>query len=231
MSQVMFPVVPVTIAVAGQNARWPVRRIFCVGRNYAAHVREMGGDPQRTPPVFFTKPADAVLADGAEFPYPPRSENLQPEVELVVAIGRGGANIAVGDALDHVAGYAVGNDWTRRDLQASAKRGGEPWDMAKAFDHSASLGPIHLVADVGHPRSGKIQLSVNAQVRQSGDLSAMIANVSQLIAELSTYVCLQPGDLMYTGTPDGVSAVVPGDRVVCVIEGLGSLVNTVVERL
>lgn len=231
MSQVMFPVAPVTVPVAGQNVRFSVRRIFCVGRNYAAHVREMGGDPQRTPPVFFTKPADAVLADGADFPYPPRTENLHPEVELVVAIGLGGANIAVSEALRHVAGYAVGNDWTRRDLQASAKRGGEPWDMAKAFDHSASLGPIHLAKDVGHPCSGPIQLSVNGQVRQSGDLSAMIASVPQLIAELSTYVGLRPGDLMYTGTPDGVSAVVPGDRVVCVIEGLGSLVNTVVERL
>ncbi len=221
---------PITVAIAATVERYPVHRIYCVGRNYAEHVQEMGGDVERTPPVFFTKPADAVLADGADFPYPPRSQDVQPEVELVIAIGQGGANIAVDAALSHIYGYAIGNDWTRRDLQTTAKRGGAPWDLAKGFDHSAAVGAIYPVGSIGHPCRGLIRLEVNGVERQRGDLSAMIWSVPAIIAELSTYVTLVPGDLIFTGTPAGVTSVVPGDQIECHIEGLGTLSSRVVER-
>ena len=223
------PPPPVTLAIAGTEARFAVRRIYCIGRNYVEHVREMGGEPALTPPVYFCKPIDAVLADGADFPYPPMSRNVQPEVELVVAIGRGGDRIPRETALEHVFGYAVGNDWTRRDLQGQAKRAGEPWDLGKGFDHSAAVGPIHPVAQVGHPCRGAIRLAVNGEVRQCGDLAEMIRGVADIIADLSAYVRLAPGDLLYTGTPAGVAPVLPGDHVECSIEGLGRLVNQVVE--
>lgn len=223
------PPAPVTVPVVGTSARFAVRRIYCVGRNYADHVREMGGDPRQTPPVFFAKPADAILVGDVDFPYPPRSRNVHHEVELVVAIGRGGRAIARADALQHVYGYAVGNDWTRRDLQAHAKRAGEPWELAKAFDHSASIGALHPAAIVGHPHTGRIALSVNGTWRQQGDLQHMLYSVPDILAELSTYVRLEAGDLLYTGTPDGVAAVKPGDVVTCSIEGLGTITNRVVE--
>ena len=223
MSLVFAAPAPPTVEVSGCSERFPVHRIYCVGRNYAAHVREMGGDPQREPPFFFTKPADAAVANGAAVPYPPRTANLHHEIELVVAIGRGGSAIAIDDALDYVFGYAVGNDLTRRDLQAAARESGKPWDVAKGFDRSAPVSAIHPVSDVGHPRRGAIWLKVNGEARQQADLSEMIWNVPEVIAELSTYYTLVAGDLIFTGTPAGVGAVRRGDALEGGIDGLGIL--------
>jgi len=219
---VQAPSVP-SVAVMGSEARLPVRRIFCVGRNYSEHVREMGGDPAREPPIFFTKPADAVVPSGTAVPYPPRTGNLHHEIELVVAIGRGGAGIAAGDALAHVFGYAVGNDLTRRDLQAQAKKAGAPWDMAKGFDASAPVSPIRPAGETGHVGEGRIWLAVNGELRQESDLREMIWSVPEIIAELSTYCRLMPGDLVFTGTPSGIGPLVPGDRVEAGIDGIGTL--------
>lgn len=219
---VAAPRVP-SVAVAGSEARFPVRRIFCVGRNYPEHVREMGGDPSREPPVFFSKPADSVVACGTAVPYPPRTDNLHHEVELVVAIGRAGAGIAAGEALAHVYGYAVGNDLTRRDLQARAKKAGAPWDMAKGFDAAAPVSPIRPASAVGHPTRGRIWLAVNGTLRQEADLGDMIWSVPEIVAELSTYCRLMPGDLVFTGTPSGVGPLLPGDAVSGGIDGLGTL--------
>jgi fumarylpyruvate hydrolase len=228
MSFVIAPVAQPTTEVAGTAARFPVHRIYCVGRNYAAHVREMGADPTREPPCFFTKPADAVVANGAAVRYPPRTTNLHHEVELVVAIGKGGRQIAVAAALEHVFGYAVGNDLTRRDLQAQAKEGGLPWDVAKAFDHSAPITAIRPVADAGHVSSGRIWLEVNGQARQDANLSDLIWSVPEIVAELSTLFELQPGDLIFTGTPAGVGPVQRGDSIVAGIDGLETLRTTIV---
>ena len=223
MSLVFAAPAPPTVEVANRSERFPVHRIYCVGRNYAAHVREMGGDPEREPPFFFTKPADAIVANGAAVPYPPRTANLHHEIELVVAVGRGGRAIAVDDALDHVFGYAVGNDLTRRDLQAAARESGKPWDTAKGFDRSAPISAIHPVSDVGHPRRGAIWLKVNGESRQQADLAEMIWTVPEIIAELSTYYTLVPGDLVFTGTPAGVGALRRGDELEGGIDGLGVL--------
>lgn len=214
-----------TAAIAGSVDRFPIRRIFCVGKNYADHAREMGGDPTREPPFFFSKPADAVVAGTADIAMPPRTANLHHEIELVVALAKGGANIAVAAATECIFGYAVGNDLTRRDLQADAKAGGRPWDMAKGFDHSAVLSPIRPVAEVGHPEQARIWLSVNGESRQDGDIADMIWPVADIIAELSTYVELQPGDLIYTGTPAGVGPIVRGDLVEGGIDGIGTIAN------
>lgn len=224
------PVLP-TVAVAGDEARWPVRRIFCVGRNYAAHAREMGQDPEREAPFFFSKPADAVVDDGITIPYPPLTENLHYEAELVVAIGSAGRNIAVAEALNHVWGYAIGNDLTRRDLQFAAREKGRPWDFGKAFDNSAVIGPVHPVAAVGHPSKGAISLSVNGETRQKGDLAEMIWAVPEIISILSGSVALAPGDLIMTGTPAGVGALGVGDVCIVSIDGLGSISTTIGERL
>lgn len=221
------PLAP-TVEVAGSTARFPVHRIYCVGRNYAAHAREMGMDPEREPPFFFTKPADAVVPNGAPVPYPPRTANLHHEIELVVAIGEGGKDIPVANALAHVFGYAVGNDLTRRDLQAAARNDGRPWDVAKGFDHSAPLSAIRRVADVGHPEQGAIWLEVNGETRQRADLAEMIWDVPEIIAELSTYFELRPGDLVFTGTPAGVGPVQRGDSLVGGIDGLDTLRTTIV---
>ena len=214
-----------TVAIAGSTALFPVRRIFCVGKNYADHAREMGGDPEREPPFFFSKPADAVIAGDAEIPFPPRTGNLHHEIELVVAIGKAGAEIEAGKALEHVFGYAVGNDLTRRDLQNDAKAAGRPWDMAKGFDRSAVISSIGRVDTVGHPEHARIWLSVNGKVRQDGDIDAMIWPVASIIAELSTYVTLKPGDLIYTGTPAGVGPIRRGDLVEGGIDGIGAISN------
>ena len=219
---VQAPSVP-SVAVAGSEARFPVRRIFCVGRNYAEHVREMGGDPSREPPVFFTKPADAVVASGTAVPYPTRTGNLHHEIELVVAIGRGGAGIPVDEALAHVYGYAVGNDLTRRDLQAQAKKAGAPWDMAKGFDASAPVSTIRPAGESGHVSAGRIWLAVNGELRQESDLREMIWSVPEIVAELSTYCRLMPGDLVFTGTPSGIGPLLPGDAVAGGIDGVGTL--------
>ncbi|MFV0283942.1 MAG: fumarylacetoacetate hydrolase family protein [Castellaniella sp.] len=215
-----------TVAVQGTAARFPVRRIYCVGRNYAEHAREMG-DSGREPPFFFSKPADAVLnvADGAEgvLPYPPLTQDLHHEVELVTALGSGGRDLTPEQASACIWGYAIGLDMTRRDLQGAAKKAGRPWETGKAFDHSAPIGPLHPAAGTGAMAGGSITLSVNGQLRQSGDLSDMIWSVPEAIAYLSTLFELRAGDLIYTGTPSGVGAVVTGDRLEGAIAGLGTL--------
>jgi fumarylpyruvate hydrolase len=216
-----------SVAITGTRHRFPVHRIYCVGRNYADHAREMGTDPKTEPPVFFMKPPDAVTANEAEVPFPARTANFHHEIELVVAIGRGGGNIAAGDALDHVFGYAVGIDLTRRDLQQAARKRGEPWEVGKAFDFSAPIGAIRL-ASQGHVSRGRIWLRVNDELRQQADVADMIWGVPEIIAELSCLFDLQPGDLIYTGTPAGVGPLRPGDRVEGGIEGLEGLSNTIV---
>jgi fumarylpyruvate hydrolase len=215
------PPVP-AVPVAGGGS-FPVRRIFCVGRNYAEHVREMGGDPTREAPFFFTKPADAVLTGGAGMAYPPGTSDLHHEMELVAAIGTGGSDIKPGEALGHVYGYAAGLDMTRRDLQNAAKKAGRPWDMSKGFDFSAPIGEIAPASRIGHPSRGSIELKVNGKIRQSSDLDRMIWSVAETVAYLSGLVRLAPGDLIFTGTPEGVAAVSPGDLLEGVIEKVGSV--------
>ena len=212
-----------SVAVEGTTERFPVRRIFCVGRNYAAHAREMGGDG-REPPFFFTKPADAVVESGATIPYPPDTADLHHEIELVCALGRGGADIPVDEALEHVFGYAVGIDLTRRDRQAEAKQAGKPWDMAKGFDRSA---PISAIRRGSHPGEGRIWLAVDGQIRQDGDLRDMIWTVAETIAHLSRTVELQPGDLIFTGTPEGVGSVAPGQMMTGGVDGVGEIRLTI----
>jgi fumarylpyruvate hydrolase len=220
-----------SVAVADSDARFPVRRIFCVGRNYAAHAREMGHDPDRDPPFFFTKPADAVVDDKAVIPYPPLTANFHFEAELVVAIGKAGRNIAQNDSLDHVWGYAIGNDLTRRDLQSAAKDKGRPWDWGKAFDRSAPCGPVHDVASVGHLSTGSITLMVNGDVKQDADLNELIWSIPEVISILSHSIELQAGDLIYTGTPAGVGPLVAGDVCKVSIDGLGDLTTTITGAL
>ena len=227
MSYEFAPPMAPSVEIAGASTRFPVHRIYCVGRNYAAHAREMGADPAREPPFFFSKPADAVVPNGAPVPYPPRTANLHHEIELVVAIGEGGRNIPVASALAHVFGYAVGNDLTRRDLQAAAKDKGQPWDTSKGFDHSAPITAIRRVADVGHPSRGAIWLEVNSQPRQRADLCEMIWSVPEIVSELSTLYELKPGDLVFTGTPAGVGPLVRGDSLVGGIQGLDTLRTTI----
>lgn len=215
------PVIP-AVPIRGSSQMFPVRRIFCVGRNYAEHAIEMGSDPTREPPFYFTKPADALVVNGADMPYPPATKSLHHEMELVVAIGVAGADIAVADALKHVWGYCAGLDMTRRDLQNEAKKTGRPWDMGKAFDHSAPMGALVPAAGVD-PSRGKIELRVNGQVRQSSDLSKLIWSVPEVISNLSHLVRLAPGDLIMTGTPEGVAAVQKGDLLEGFIEGVGEV--------
>ena len=219
----VFNVPQASVAITDSNERFPVRRIFCIGRNYAAHAREMGGDPDREPPFYFNKAADTVVASGSVVDYPPRTDDLQHEIELVVAIKKDGRNISVVHAEEHVFGYAVGIDLTRRDLQAQAKDSGWPWDVAKNFDQSAPVGAIRAAASIGHPGRGRIWLAVNGDVRQDGNLDEMIWTVPQLLAEISTYCALAAGDLVFTGTPAGVGRLVPGDKVTGGIEGVGEI--------
>jgi fumarylpyruvate hydrolase len=219
---VIAPPLQAAIPVAG-GGLFPVRRIYCVGRNYAEHAREMGHDPDAEPPFFFGKPADAVVVDGADVPYPTKTENFHHEIELVAAIGIGGKDIAVADAFNHVWGYAVGIDLTRRDLQAWAKKAAKPWEVAKGFDHSAPIGTMVRAETVATPLSGAIELRVNDETRQSADISDMIWDLPHVIAELSKYFELYPGDLIMTGTPAGVGAVVKGDRLEGAIAGIGTV--------
>lgn len=212
-----------SIPVADSDDVFPVRRIYCVGRNYAAHAREMGHDPDREPPFFFCKPADALVMTGATIPYPPATQDLHHEIEMVAAIGTGGANIAEADALSHVWGYGVGLDMTRRDLQGEAKKMGRPWDTGKAFDNSAPITPLKPASVIGHPAKGRIWLNVNGQKRQDSDLTHLIWSVPETISYLSGLFTLQPGDLIYTGTPEGVNAVGPGDLLEGGVEGVGEL--------
>ena len=223
----LFPTPPSTqLAIRGRQETFPVRRIYCVGRNYADHVVEMGGDPDRHPPFFFSKPADALWQGSGTVAYPPRTEDFHFEMELVVAIGIDGADIAVDDALSHVIGYAAGVDLTRRDLQAWAKENGRPWDMAKSFDESAPTSPLTLVEDIGHPETGRISLKVNGEVKQDGDLGQQIWKVPEIVANLSTFIHLKAGDLIMTGTPAGVGPLLGGDVVEGSIENVGDITFT-----
>jgi fumarylpyruvate hydrolase len=228
MSYVFPPPPQPSLPVIGTDHRFPVRRIFCVGRNYAEHAREMGATAQADglePPFFFTKPGDALVGGAGELAvaYPPQTTNLHHEVELVVGLAAGGANVTVDAAPGLIFGYAVGLDLTRRDLQAKAKEKGHPWDMGKGFDQSAVCGPLAPAAAVGHPATGAIRLRVNDQLRQDGDLAQMGWKVAEIIANLSTLVCLQAGDLIYTGTPAGVGPLQRGDRLLGEVAGLPEL--------
>lgn len=211
------------VAVAGSAALFPVRRVFCVGRNYAAHAREMGNDPDREPPFFFAKPADAVVPADGTVPYTPLTSSLHHEVEMVVAIGRAGFNVSVESALDHVWGYGVGVDPTRRDIQDIAKKMSRPWDWAKGFDSSGPCGPLVPASAIGHPAHGKVWLGVNGTVCQAGDLNEMIWSVAEIIGVIITSASLAPGDLIFTGTPAGVSALLPGNVVTAGGEGVGEI--------
>jgi fumarylpyruvate hydrolase len=202
---------------------FPVHRIFCVGRNYAAHAREMGHDPDRDPPFFFAKPANAVVANNTTTPYPDETQDMHPEIEMVVALKSGGYRIVEDQALDTVFGYCVGLDMTRRDMQSGFKDMGRPWDMAKGFDRSAPMSEIHTVASVGHISSGAVTLAVNGDVRQEGDVNQLIWNIPETISFLSSLITLCPGDLIMTGTPSGVSAVVKGDHLIGHVDGLTDL--------
>ncbi len=216
------------LPVAGAVALFPVRRIYCVGRNYAAHAREMGHDPDREQPFFFHKQPDSILLSGSDFPYPPASGDVHHEIELVVALGLGGVDIAEDRALDHVFGYGVGLDMTRRDLQGEAKKAGRPWTVGKAFDHAAPCSAIAPARAIGHPREGRIWLDVNGSARQEGDLGQLIWSVAEIIAHLSRLFALAPGDLIYTGTPAGVGAIERGDVMRGGIEKVGEIEITVV---
>jgi fumarylpyruvate hydrolase len=215
-----------TLTIAGTAERFPVNRVFCVGRNYAAHAREMGKDPDREPPFFFMKPAAAVVdaAQPTAVPYPPKTKNYHHEIELVIAVGRGGRDIPIAAALEHVYGYAVGLDMTRRDLQLEARDKGRPWEFGKSFALSAPIGTLHRAQDIGHPSTAAITLTVNGQPRQSSDIAKLIWSVAECVSYLSEYETLEPGDLIMTGTPEGVNAVVAGDTMRGEIQGLGPIV-------
>jgi fumarylpyruvate hydrolase len=218
------------VAVARSSQFFPVRRIYCVGRNYAEHAREMGADPTREAPFFFMKPADAVVSDGARIPYPGQTADFHYEAELVVAIGGSGVGLSPEQAQALVFGYGVGIDFTRRDLQAQFKKGGKPWDMAKGFDRSAPCSAIVPAARIGHPKSGRIELLQNGETRQSADIVDLIWSVPELLANLSTFVRLEPGDLVFTGTPAGVGPCVAGDRLTARVEGIGEVSVEITER-
>lgn len=229
MKNVFQPACRPVLTIHGSDDTFPVRRIYCVGRNYAEHAREMGTDPDREPPFFFSKPADALFEvtepseeeEPTRVPYPPKTRELHHEIELVIALGRASFEVPVDMANECVFGYAVGNDLTRRDLQSAAKAKSRPWDLAKGFDDSAVCGPLRLASDIGHPEKGRIWLQVNGELRQEGDLSQLIWSVPEVVADLSQYVRLMPGDLIYTGTPAGVASLERGDVVHSGIEGIG----------
>jgi fumarylpyruvate hydrolase len=223
---VIAPPLQPVISVTGSDKVFPVRRIWCVGRNYVEHIREMGQD-ERAPPFYFAKPADAIVPDGAVVPYPPLTKDMHHEVELVVALKSGGRNIPLEKALDTIYGYCVGIDLTRRDLQIASRDLKRPWEIGKAFDASAPCGPLRPASETGHPKKGRIALKANGQTRQDGDLSQMIWNVPEVIANLSEQVELAAGDIIMTGTPAGVAATVPGDKLECEIEGVGKLTVTI----
>jgi fumarylpyruvate hydrolase len=223
----VLPAIPATELPVVGGGMFPVRRIYCVGRNYLDHIREMKEASERDPPFFFQKPRDAAVPDGAHVPYPPFTSDFQFEVELVIALGRGGRDIALEDALDHVWGYAVGIDLTRRDRQRDARAAGLPWEVGKSFDYSAPCGLIAPARDARHFKGCALALSVNGVEHQRGDIGAMIWSVPEVIAQLSKQVRLGAGDLIYTGTPAGVGPVVPGDLISATIEGLPSLTITI----
>ena len=225
---VFAPPATVSVGVVGESARYPVRRIYCVGRNYAEHAREMGHDPDRELPFFFQKNPDNLVLDNKDFPYPTMTSNLHHEIELVVAMGQGGRDISAANALAHVYGYALGIDMTRRDLQNEAKKTGRPWEIGKAFEHSAPMTDITPAAKSGHLSKGAIWLKVNGEVRQQSDLTQLIWNIPEIIAHLSAIFELRAGDLIMTGTPAGVAAVKPGDVMEGFCEGVGTIITKVV---
>ncbi len=227
MSYIIAPPAIPALPVAGSDALFPVRRVYCIGRNYAAHAIEMGHDPDREPPFFFQKNPNNLDASGV-FPYPSRSSDVHHEIELAVALKSGGRDISPSNALDHVFGYAVALDMTRRDRQAEAKKAGRPWDIAKAFEHSAPIGPIQSAETVGHPSEGLIRLKVNGEQRQSGNLNQMIWKIPEMIAHLSDYFKLAAGDVILTGTPSGVGPVQQGDTLEASIDGLPPLTVSVI---
>jgi len=224
MSDYIFPPPPpASVAIDSDTRRFPVRRIFCIALNYAAHAREMGKEPDREAPFFFTKPADAVVDSGATIPYPSLTSDLHHEIELVAALGAGGSDIPADKALACVYAYAAGIDLTRRDMQSAARKLGRPWDFSKGFDNSAPIGVLRPAATIGHPDRGRISLTVNGVLRQEGDLSDLIWKTGEIIAALSRHVALAPGDLVFTGTPAGVGPLVAGDAAVGEIEGVGEV--------
>jgi len=223
MTYVFDPAPQASLAIKDSDQRFPIRRVFCVGRNYGDHAREMGHDPDREPPFFFTKPADAVFDMPEKLPYPPGTSNLHHEIELVVLVGKGGVNIDKAVASDHIFGYAVGLDMTRRDLQAAAKKLGRPWDWGKAFDFSAPCGPVHLVSETGIINTGSVWLSVNGQKRQTGDIADLIWSVDEVISIISHSMELAAGDVIMTGTPAGVGPVVSNDKITAGIDRLGQI--------
>ena len=225
---VFAPPATVSVGVVGESARYPVRRIYCVGRNYAEHAREMGHDPDRELPFFFQKNPDNLVLDNKDFPYPTMTSNLHHEIELVVAMGQGGRDIQAANALAHVYGYALGIDLTRRDLQNEAKKTGRPWEIGKAFEHSAPMTDITPATKSGHLSMGAIWLKVNGEVRQQSDLTQLIWNIPEIIAHLSAIFELRAGDLIMTGTPAGVAAVKPGDVMEGYCEGVGTIITKVV---
>jgi fumarylpyruvate hydrolase len=215
-----------SLPVAGSDARFPVGRIYCVGRNYADHAREMGHDPDREPPFFFMKAANSIVQNNATIAYPVGTKDVHHEIEMVVAIGKGGKNIAVDKALGHVWGYGVGLDMTRRDIQGEAKKMGRPWEMGKSFDESAPVTALRPASEIGHPAKGAITLKVNGQLKQQGDLAMQIWDVAEQIAYLSNLITLQPGDLIFSGTPAGVGPIKPGDKLEGHVDGVGDLTVT-----
>jgi fumarylpyruvate hydrolase len=227
MAFVFPPEAPVAVPVAGSDAQFAVRRVYCVGRNYAAHAREMGFDPDREPPFFFCKPADSVVpvayCETLELAYPSQTQNYHYEAELVAVIGKGGSDISVDEALDHVWGYAVGLDMTRRDLQMKMREMGRPWEIGKAFDRSAPMGPVHPASAAGHFEKASLWLSVNGETKQESDVSHLIWSVAETVAYLSKFFRLEPGDVIFTGTPEGVGAVKTGDVMKVGVERLGEL--------
>ncbi len=217
----------VAIPVVGRDASFPVRRVYCIGRNYAAHAIEMGHDPDREPPFFFQKNPNNLDPSG-EFPYPPHSSDVHHEMEMSVMLKSGGTNIPVEEALDHVYGYALSLDMTRRDLQGQMKKMGRPWEIGKAFERSAPVGPVHPASDIGHLDQGAVTLKVNGELRQEGDLNQMIWKVPEMISYLSEYFELAAGDVIMSGTPSGVGPVVKGDTMEMAVEGIGSMTVKVV---
>ncbi|MEP3264185.1 MAG: fumarylacetoacetate hydrolase family protein [Hyphomicrobiales bacterium] len=227
---VISPPPQASVSIANSDHRFPVRRIFCVGRNYAAHAREMGKDPDREPPFFFTKPADAVVDSGANLIYPPQTDDMHFEIELVIAMAKGGSDISQDDVYDHIWGAGVGIDLTRRDLQAVAKKMGRPWDLAKGFDNSAPIAPLSPIADIASLEQGRIWLAVDGDIKQDADISDMIWSVKEHISILSQSVELAPGDLIMTGTPAGVGAVRAGNVMTGGVAGLNDIKTTIVPR-
>jgi fumarylpyruvate hydrolase len=228
MNMIFEPKPTPTVEIAGSDKTFPVNRIYCVGLNYVDHVLEFGEDPAKVNPVYFMKPGDAVVADGVDVPYPAHTSNFHYEIELVVAIGKRASNVSEDEAEDHIYGYAVGNDLTRRDMQLALKDKGMPWDPSKGFDMSAPISAIHPASEIGHPKSARIWLSVNGDVKQDSNIDQMIASTAKIISELSELYVLEPGDLIYTGTPSGIGAVVAVDVMDAGIDGIDTLTTKII---